>query len=110
MAEPVGDTAQHHALGQATVLDSGEVLVTGGLASIIWNGQPAIDVFTGTVVGGQAMRGMPGFRLSAPRLLHGAAALPNGGILVTGGAGVASDATRIMPLDTAEFFFLPGER
>ena len=94
-----------HALAAGAVLDDGSVVITGGIQSLLFEAQDAVDVFTGDVEGGAAVAAMRR-TLLAPRMLHDTAPLWGHGYLTTGGVTFSAsvrDAT-LVP-DTEVYFF-----
>ena len=98
--------AGSHAFGAMTTLDDGTVVWSGGIQSIVWNRESMIELFTGEVEGGVPARG-PQFMLQTPRVFHRAAALPQTGVLHTGGMTLSTDARNASLVSTAEVLYPP---
>lgn len=98
---------QPHAFGTSVTLDDGSVAVVGGVSSIIFTPQPAIDVFTGALDAmGAPVPSTARVSLRGGRLLHATAPLRDRGMLTIGGARFSTDARTITLVDTAEALYL----
>lgn len=85
LAQPTA-TNSPHAFGAAARLDDGRVLVTGGIGSLIWSANGAIDVLTGAIGGdGAAVVSPTPLTLTEARAFHTSTGLPDGGALTVGG-------------------------
>lgn len=78
-----------HAFGSTALLGDGRVVVTGGIGSVQWLRQAAVDLFAPDISGGRALP-QRRFNLRQGRAFHQSTALPSGGILTTGGMTLAA--------------------
>ena len=103
-------TNSPHALAGAATLDDGSVVISGGIANLLWTAQPSIELFTGRISSGNAELSPSRFVMRSPRAMHTTSALKQLGMLSVGGISVASASTgspSLSILDGAEVLYLP---
>ena len=100
-------TTQPHAFGASTALDDGAVVISGGLASIIWNATPVMEIFTGAIDStGIALRAPATVNMTVARSMHATAPLRGKGMLIVGGVTVSTDASRLTLVGSPEAVYL----
>lgn len=101
------ETMSPHALASAAQLDDGRVVVVGGIGSLSWTRQASIELFTGQVASGEAIRSPDRYTLLTQRVLHATAALPGGGAFTVGGLTFEADVSGVTLVPTAEVLYMP---
>ena len=98
---------RQHAFGAVTTLDTGEVVVSGGIANALWNRQASVETFSGDVIDGMAVRSTVTARLLTQRALHTTTALPNQAVLTVGGINLSTDVASLSLVAANEVLYLP---